>query len=136
MKLGPGLPSKTADWYGRSIRVHLGLPKVVPLDPFRRDLLLALCFFNHCDAKTSAVLAELRENSAEICEGDCDLNRKRQFTRQRHEAKRKFRPWTNDASAVPITSEGDDNFSGYSYTGCAPVPNDEAASQVDSHRSV
>ncbi|KER33420.1 hypothetical protein T265_00729 [Opisthorchis viverrini] len=43
----------------------------------------------------------------------------------------------DDAFAVPITSEEDDNRPDYCYTGCAPVTKDEeVTSQEDNHRSV
>ncbi|GAA48033.1 hypothetical protein CLF_101101, partial [Clonorchis sinensis] len=93
------------------------------------------------EAKTSAVLAELRESFTEMDEEDWDLHRKRQFTRQRHEDKRKFlvslRPWMDDKLPVSIPSEEDDNRPDYCYTGCAPVTHDkEVASPEDNHRSV
>ncbi|OON17837.1 hypothetical protein X801_06319 [Opisthorchis viverrini] len=43
----------------------------------------------------------------------------------------------DDALAVPINSEEDDNRPDYCYTGCAPVTEDEeVTSQEDNHRSV
>ncbi|GAA47493.1 hypothetical protein CLF_100430 [Clonorchis sinensis] len=110
------------------------------MDPFRHDSFLAPGFSHHYDPKTSAVLAELRESFTEMDEEDWDLHRKRQFTRQRHEDKRKLlvslRTWMDDKLAVSITSEEDDNRPDYRYTGCTPVTHDKVALPEDNRRSV
>ncbi|KAG5453923.1 hypothetical protein CSKR_108675 [Clonorchis sinensis] len=97
------------------------------MNTFRHDSFLAPGFSHHYDPKTSDVLAELRESFTEMDEEDWNLPRKRQFTRQRHEDKRKFlvslRPWMDDKLAVSIPSEEDDNRPDYRYTGsysCKP----------------
>ncbi|OON15912.1 B12 binding domain protein, partial [Opisthorchis viverrini] len=101
----------------------------VVMDPFRPDPFLAPGFSHHYDPKTSAVFAELR-GSFEEMENARDLSRKRQYIRQRHEDKRKF---ALDGWCIGCCH---DNRPGYYYTGCAPITNDEVASQEDNHRSV
>ncbi|GAA50076.1 hypothetical protein CLF_104046 [Clonorchis sinensis] len=128
------------DWIDNPIYLTPSRSCSLTMDPFRHDSFLAPGFSHHYDPKTSAVLAELRESFTEMDEEDWDLHRKRQFTRQRHEDKRKFlvplRIWMDDKLAVSTTSEEDDNQPDYRYTGCAPVTHDKVASQEDNRRSV